>query len=136
MQLKLNQVIVVFTLFSCFGYWCFDWYVAACIDHRGTPEHPARTCTLEYAEGDVCVSALSIWLLCMLCYCQYFCNVNILQLTVWFYNIAIPILPKTSISFSGVQLFVYEVVRRKKGLQWRSVLYIVANILTGWNSSD
>lgn len=29
----------------------------ACIDHRGTPEHPARTCTLEYAEGDVCWGA-------------------------------------------------------------------------------
>ncbi|KAL0903345.1 hypothetical protein M5K25_027718 [Dendrobium thyrsiflorum] len=26
----------------------------ACIDHRGTPEHPARTCTLEYKEGAVC----------------------------------------------------------------------------------
>lgn len=28
----------------------------ACIDHRGTPEHPARTCTLEYKEGAICVS--------------------------------------------------------------------------------
>uniref|UniRef100_A0A803LYU7 Gamma-glutamylcyclotransferase n=1 Tax=Chenopodium quinoa TaxID=63459 RepID=A0A803LYU7_CHEQI len=26
----------------------------ACIDHRGTPEHPARTCTLEYSEGTLC----------------------------------------------------------------------------------
>lgn len=26
----------------------------ACIDHRGTPEHPARTCTLEEKEGAVC----------------------------------------------------------------------------------
>ncbi|XP_051151475.1 gamma-glutamylcyclotransferase 2-1-like [Andrographis paniculata] len=26
----------------------------ACIDHRGTPEHPARTCTLEKYEGAVC----------------------------------------------------------------------------------
>lgn len=26
----------------------------ACIDHRGTPEHPARTCTLEAKEGEVC----------------------------------------------------------------------------------
>ncbi|KAJ6836004.1 gamma-glutamylcyclotransferase 2-2-like [Iris pallida] len=26
----------------------------ACIDHRGTPEHPARTCTLEAKEGAVC----------------------------------------------------------------------------------
>ncbi|XP_074305004.1 gamma-glutamylcyclotransferase 2-1-like [Silene latifolia] len=26
----------------------------ACIDHRGTPEHPARTCTLEYSEGSIC----------------------------------------------------------------------------------
>ncbi|TQD86787.1 hypothetical protein C1H46_027660 [Malus baccata] len=29
----------------------------ACIDHRGTPEHPARTCTLEYQEGAVCWGA-------------------------------------------------------------------------------
>ncbi|CAA0838297.1 ChaC-like family protein [Striga hermonthica] len=26
----------------------------ACIDHRGTPEHPARTCTLEKIEGAIC----------------------------------------------------------------------------------
>ncbi|XP_020578497.1 gamma-glutamylcyclotransferase 2-1-like [Phalaenopsis equestris] len=26
----------------------------ACIDHRGTPEHPARTCTLESEVGAVC----------------------------------------------------------------------------------
>ncbi|KAG0472230.1 hypothetical protein HPP92_016776 [Vanilla planifolia] len=26
----------------------------ACIDHRGTPEYPARTCTLESKEGAVC----------------------------------------------------------------------------------
>ncbi|KAF9681411.1 hypothetical protein SADUNF_Sadunf06G0223100 [Salix dunnii] len=26
----------------------------ACIDHRGTPESPARTCTLEYVEGAIC----------------------------------------------------------------------------------
>ncbi|KAL9680537.1 hypothetical protein QQ045_018417 [Rhodiola kirilowii] len=29
----------------------------ACIDHRGTPEHPARTCTLEEKEGDICWGA-------------------------------------------------------------------------------
>jgi len=29
----------------------------ACIDHRGTPEHPARTCTLEVMEGAVCWGA-------------------------------------------------------------------------------
>jgi hypothetical protein len=28
---------------------------AACIDHRGTPEHPARTCTLETDEEAICV---------------------------------------------------------------------------------
>ncbi|ONK82035.1 uncharacterized protein A4U43_C01F35460 [Asparagus officinalis] len=26
----------------------------ACIDHRGTSEHPARTCTLEAKEGTIC----------------------------------------------------------------------------------
>jgi len=26
----------------------------ACIDHRGTPENPARTCTLEEKEGALC----------------------------------------------------------------------------------
>ncbi|KAF8400167.1 hypothetical protein HHK36_013463 [Tetracentron sinense] len=29
----------------------------ACIDHRGTPEHPARTCTLEATEGAICWGA-------------------------------------------------------------------------------
>ncbi|KAF3446479.1 hypothetical protein FNV43_RR11658 [Rhamnella rubrinervis] len=29
----------------------------ACIDHRGTPEHPARTCTLEHKEGAICWGA-------------------------------------------------------------------------------
>ncbi|KAK6116954.1 hypothetical protein DH2020_049329 [Rehmannia glutinosa] len=29
----------------------------ACIDHRGTPEHPARTCTLEKEEGALCWGA-------------------------------------------------------------------------------
>ncbi|EOA17378.1 hypothetical protein CARUB_v10005666mg [Capsella rubella] len=29
----------------------------ACIDHRGTPEHPARTCTLEKAEEAICWGA-------------------------------------------------------------------------------
>ncbi|XP_050220155.1 gamma-glutamylcyclotransferase 2-1 [Mercurialis annua] len=29
----------------------------ACIDHRGTPENPARTCTLESLEGAVCWGA-------------------------------------------------------------------------------
>ncbi|KAH6790950.1 ChaC-like family protein [Perilla frutescens var. frutescens] len=30
----------------------------ACIDHRGTPDHPARTCTLENNEGSVCWGAV------------------------------------------------------------------------------
>uniref|UniRef100_A0A1J3K0A1 Putative glutathione-specific gamma-glutamylcyclotransferase 2 n=1 Tax=Noccaea caerulescens TaxID=107243 RepID=A0A1J3K0A1_NOCCA len=29
----------------------------ACIDHRGTPEHPARTCTLEQSTGSICWGA-------------------------------------------------------------------------------
>ncbi|KAL0687209.1 hypothetical protein Bca4012_086886 [Brassica carinata] len=29
----------------------------ACIDHRGTPEHPARTCTLEKDEEAICWGA-------------------------------------------------------------------------------
>ncbi|KAL4603325.1 gamma-glutamylcyclotransferase 2-1-like [Castanea sativa] len=29
----------------------------ACFDHRGTPEHPARTCTLEQKEGAICWGA-------------------------------------------------------------------------------
>ncbi|XP_051137204.1 gamma-glutamylcyclotransferase 2-1-like [Andrographis paniculata] len=29
----------------------------ACIDHRGTPDHPARTCTLEKCEGAICWGA-------------------------------------------------------------------------------
>ncbi|MED6207248.1 Gamma-glutamylcyclotransferase 2-1 [Stylosanthes scabra] len=30
----------------------------ACIDHRGTPESPARTCTLEEKEGAICWGAV------------------------------------------------------------------------------
>ncbi|CAH9101630.1 unnamed protein product [Cuscuta epithymum] len=29
----------------------------ACIDHRGTPQNPARTCTLEKSEGAICWGA-------------------------------------------------------------------------------
>ncbi|KAI4316187.1 hypothetical protein L6164_024191 [Bauhinia variegata] len=29
----------------------------ACIDHRGTPENPARTCTLDKKEGAICWGA-------------------------------------------------------------------------------
>lgn len=29
----------------------------ACFDHRGTPENPARTCTLEFSEGAICWGA-------------------------------------------------------------------------------
>ncbi|OIT27412.1 PREDICTED: gamma-glutamylcyclotransferase 2-1-like [Nicotiana attenuata] len=29
----------------------------ACIDHRGTPEHPARTCTLDESKGAICWGA-------------------------------------------------------------------------------
>ncbi|KAK2392291.1 ChaC family protein [Trifolium repens] len=29
----------------------------ACIDHRGTPENPARTCTLEEKDGSICWGA-------------------------------------------------------------------------------
>ncbi|RWW38937.1 hypothetical protein BHE74_00055779 [Ensete ventricosum] len=32
----------------------------ACIDHRGTPVNPARTCTLQPEEGAICVSR-SYW---------------------------------------------------------------------------
>jgi len=35
---------------------CVYVNASACIDHRGTPEHPARTCTLEESEGAICVS--------------------------------------------------------------------------------
>ncbi|CAI9755564.1 unnamed protein product [Fraxinus pennsylvanica] len=32
----------------------------ACIDHRGTPQHPARTCTLEQYDGAICNRATSL----------------------------------------------------------------------------
>lgn len=47
------NLVTVSILVSVFMFVC---YISACIDHRGTPEHPARTCTLEYAEGAICVS--------------------------------------------------------------------------------
>uniref|UniRef100_A0A7N0TU28 Gamma-glutamylcyclotransferase n=1 Tax=Kalanchoe fedtschenkoi TaxID=63787 RepID=A0A7N0TU28_KALFE len=46
--------------FWIFGYGSLDYrrvFDLACIDHRGTPEHPARTCTLEEKEGAICWGA-------------------------------------------------------------------------------
>lgn len=34
----------------------FEYVLPACFDHRGTPENPARTCTLEASQGAICVS--------------------------------------------------------------------------------
>ncbi|EEF34408.1 gamma-glutamylcyclotransferase 2-1 [Ricinus communis] len=36
---------------------CRRVFDLACIDHRGTPDRPARTCTLEFVEGAVCWGA-------------------------------------------------------------------------------
>lgn len=44
------QMITYFSFFFLF--------FSACIDHRGTPENPARTCTVEANEGTVCVSKI------------------------------------------------------------------------------
>lgn len=41
---------------------CIMSCILACIDHRGTPENPARTCTLEAVEEEVCVS--EAWKFC------------------------------------------------------------------------
>uniref|UniRef100_A0A7N0UCB5 Gamma-glutamylcyclotransferase n=1 Tax=Kalanchoe fedtschenkoi TaxID=63787 RepID=A0A7N0UCB5_KALFE len=46
--------------FWIFGYGSLDYrrvFDLACIDHRGTLEHPARTCTLEEKEGAICWGA-------------------------------------------------------------------------------
>ncbi|RHN76782.1 putative glutathione-specific gamma-glutamylcyclotransferase, gamma-glutamyl cyclotransferase [Medicago truncatula] len=32
-------------------------FYLACFDHRGTPEYPARTCTLEHKKGAICWGA-------------------------------------------------------------------------------
>ena len=40
----------------------FD-FLAGSTDHRGTPEFPGRTVTLEPAEGEVCVSTSSFKIL-------------------------------------------------------------------------
>jgi len=41
---------------------CFVFLSTACIDHRGTPEHPARTCTLETDEEAICVREHSLFI--------------------------------------------------------------------------
>ncbi|KAF9687586.1 hypothetical protein SADUNF_Sadunf02G0108800 [Salix dunnii] len=41
----LSLFLLLTTLMFC---------VPACIDHRGTPESPPRTCTLENVEGAIC----------------------------------------------------------------------------------
>lgn len=51
-------VLFYMRLFANLGYY---GATTTCIDHRGTPEHPARTCTLEYKEGGVCVSYITIF---------------------------------------------------------------------------
>ncbi|AQK64552.1 E2F transcription factor-like E2FE [Zea mays] len=38
----------------------------ACIDHRGTPEHPARTCTLETDDEAICLTFFAVGN-CILC---------------------------------------------------------------------
>lgn len=38
-----------------FFHFYFLFFGPACIDHRGTPENPARTLTLEQEEGAICV---------------------------------------------------------------------------------
>ena len=34
---------------------CFGYRLAACFEHRGTPESPARVPTLEPDEASICV---------------------------------------------------------------------------------
>ncbi|GMH11811.1 hypothetical protein Nepgr_013652 [Nepenthes gracilis] len=73
----LHSTLVLTMVFWVFGYGSLMWnpgfqydekvigyikdyrrvFHLACIDHRGTPEHPARTCTLEYAPGALCWGA-------------------------------------------------------------------------------
>ena len=65
--MQLFIFIPVFNLNSF--HYCLDtpFPFAACIDHRGTRENPARTCTLEQKEGDICVSSYFIFMTTVLC---------------------------------------------------------------------
>lgn len=43
-----------------YAWWWFLLFFSACFDHRGTPDKPARTCTLEESEEAICVSEMQI----------------------------------------------------------------------------
>lgn len=66
----LLSTLCLYTLFL--DYLLF----AACIDHRGTPENPARTCTLEEKEGEICVSSFIF----------YFCGALLLLFLISYYH--------------------------------------------------
>ena len=105
---------------------CLIWCISACIDHRGTPEHPARTCTLEENEGAICVSDKIFNFL-----------PNLLPLSNFraFFCMKVVIFSFDSF-YSGVQHIAFVVGRRRKRRRWRYyfismiiwLIYILQNV--------
>lgn len=98
---------------------------AACIDHRGTPEHPARTCTLEESDGAICVSVIK----------DKICSILLILsalflLFYWFINSSV----------SGVLLFASVVALRRRDWLSRYSSYIIGKIVDDhgrwWHSNS